>query len=128
MGGFGTSRWWVAVTVWAMVAAGCSSGGKNGAPNGPSTSAPGAEAFTVSLPVVSPPPAQGKGVNEPQPAAPLPDGYVEQEVFVGGTATSFDAVDTPNEGRWTAKPGKTAQYRTRVIVRRPPANKFSGTV
>lgn len=65
----------------------------------------------------------------PQPAAALPDGYALEEYLVGGTATSFEAVDTPLDGTWTVEPGEQADYRTRVIVRRPtdPAT-FSGTV
>lgn len=78
---------------------------------------------------VAPPPAEGKGMALPQPAAALPDGYVLEEYLVGGTATSFDAVETPADGMWTAAPGQQADYRTRVVVRRPsePAA-FSGTV
>jgi hypothetical protein len=49
-------------------------------------------------------------------------------LFLTGTATSFTPDETPNDGRWTVTPGKKATYRTRVIVRRPPAAKFSGTV
>jgi len=78
---------------------------------------------------ITPPPAEGKGVNMPQPAAAAPEGYVTEELFVGGTATSFEAADTPKDGRWSARPDDEAGYRTRVIVRRPasPAD-FSGTV
>src|SRR5262249_53895196 len=108
--------------------AGCSSGSGKPAAKGRTTPAQ-TQSFTPQSPdEIVQPKAAGKGINLPQPAPPLPTGYVEQEFFVGGTATSFDAVDTPHDGRWTAKPGKTAKYRTRVIVRRPPANKFSGTV
>jgi hypothetical protein len=53
---------------------------------------------------------------------------VEEEFFVGGTATRFDPVHTPKDGAWTVEPGDTAPYRTRVLVRRPPADRFSGTV
>src|SRR5262245_13579071 len=129
MARFGSSRGWVAVTLVALVAAGCSSSSKDSATNGGPTSSAQTQSFTPqSADEISQPEVQGKGINRPQPAPPLPAGYVEQEFFVGGTATSFDAVNTPEDGRWTATPGKTAKYRTRVIVRRPPANKFSGTV
>jgi len=70
----------------------------------------------------------GNGVIHPQPSSPLPDGYVEDELFVGGTATRFEPVDTPADGAWTVEADGTAPYRTRVIVRRPPADRFSGTV
>ena len=130
MARFRSSRWWcVGVTVLALGLAACSSGSKGSATdNGPASTAR-TQSFTPRSPdEIVRPKVQGKGINRPQPAPPLPAGYVEQEFFVGGTATSFDAVNTPDDGRWTAKPGKTAKYRTRVIVRRPPANKFSGTV
>jgi hypothetical protein len=78
---------------------------------------------------ITAPPAEGKGVNMPQPAAPLPKGYVMEELLVGGTATRFDSGDTPTDGHWTATPGEEHEYRTRVIVRRPAsADDFSGTV
>ena len=80
-------------------------------------------------PEVTPPPAEGNGVHLPQPAAALPDGYVQEEYFLTGAASSFEAVDTPDDGSWSATPGGTADYRTRVIVRRPArAEDFSGTV
>lgn len=86
--------------------------------------------FTGRSPAeIAPPPAEGKGVNAPQPAAPLPDGYVQEEFIVAGTATSFAAGDTPDDGFWTATPSEEADYRTRVIVRRPMDKAdFSGTV
>ncbi len=72
---------------------------------------------------------EGNGTVPPQPVAPLPPGYVEEELFIGGTATSFEATDTPDDGFWTATPGEEAEYRTRVLVRRPgAAEDFSGTV
>lgn len=78
---------------------------------------------------IAPPPAEGKGIALPQPAAPLPAGYVQEEYLVGGTATRFDPVETPDDGFWTVKPAEDAEYRTRVIVRRPEnAEDFSGTV
>ena len=64
----------------------------------------------------------------PQPAVPAPAGYTEDELFVSGTATSFDSVDTPDNGKWTVSRGHEADYRTRIVVRRPPPEKFSGTV
>ncbi len=78
---------------------------------------------------ITTPAVEGKGINMPQPAAKAPDGYVEEEYFVAGTASSFTAVDTPADGHWTVVPGDDAEYRTRVVVRRPadPAA-FSGTV
>jgi hypothetical protein len=77
---------------------------------------------------ISSPPATG-AINKPQPAPPAPDDYVEEEFFVGGTATRFDAADTPDDGTWNAEPAGDKEYRTRVIVRRPAnGTDFSGTV
>jgi hypothetical protein len=49
---------------------------------------------------------------------PLPDGWVEEEFFIGGTARGF-----------AASAGETAGYTSRILVRRPtdPAD-FNGTV
>jgi hypothetical protein len=67
-------------------------------------------------------------MNRPQPAPELPAGYVEDEFFLAGSALSFDADAPPDDGHWSVKPGASAKYRTRVIVRRPTAAKFNGTV
>lgn len=78
---------------------------------------------------IAAPPTAGKGISLPQPATALPPGFVQEEYFVGGTATRFDPLDTPDDGFWTVEPGAEATYRTRVIVRRPAdAADFSGTV
>lgn len=118
----------------AVVAAGCSSGDDDaggGAAGGDmdetTTTAP---SFDGQAPQeVTEPPADGKGISLPQPAGALPEGYVQEEYFIGGTATSFSAVDTPDDGKWTAEPADEAPYRTRIIVRRPADTAdFSGTV
>jgi hypothetical protein len=60
----------------------------------------------------------------------LPKDYVEQEFAASGKATSYtpEGELTP-DGRWTVKPDETADYKTRVLVRRPKDPKdFSGTV
>ena len=117
--------------VAAAIMVGCSSSDDTGsASDGGSVSTSDAAAsFEVHTPEeIVPPAPEGNGIVLPQPAAPLPDGYVEQELFVSGTATSFDAVDTPDDGAWTAEPTNEAEYRTRVVVRRPTAEDFSGTV
>lgn len=65
----------------------------------------------------------------PQPATALPDGYVEAEYFVAGTATSHRLVGTADaDGFWTAETEGEADYRTRILVRTPPADRFSGVV
>ncbi|MFH1532424.1 MAG: alpha/beta hydrolase domain-containing protein [Pseudomonadota bacterium] len=57
-------------------------------------------------------------------------GYVEEEYFLSGDATSYTA-DEPlgEDGRWVARPDEAMPYTTRIIVRRPSqAAAFSGTV
>ena len=78
---------------------------------------------------IAAPATPGGGPIVPQPAAPLPEGYIEEEYLIGGTATSFEATETPGDGFWVAEPAEEAEYRTRVIVRRPESPEdFSGTV
>ena len=63
-------------------------------------------------------------------AGQLDPGYVEHEFVAAGSATAYTAAGelTP-DGAWTLAPSSEAEYRTRVLVRRPedPAD-FSGTV
>ena len=123
MGGHHRRRVLVAaVLVTLAVLAGCSSDDVGDGEE--------AVTFTARAPEeIAPPPAEGNGIVLPQPASAMPDGYVQEEFLVAGTATRFDAVDTPDDGAWTATPGEEAEYRTRVIVRRPEAARdFSGTV
>jgi len=57
-------------------------------------------------------------------------GYVQDERVAAGTAVSYAAVGPMSrDGRWTFVEDGSADYRTRVVVRRPadPA-RFSGTV
>ncbi len=57
-------------------------------------------------------------------------GYEETEYLVEGTAASYLlAGERTSDGRWEVTPGADAEYRTRIVVRRPtdPA-RFSGTV
>lgn len=56
-------------------------------------------------------------------------GYLEEEYFIEGDATSYDAVATLGvDGEWAVVAAATAPYRSRIIVRRPEASAFSGTV
>ena len=113
----------IVLVVFAALVAGCADD---------DASDPGGEAvsFTGVAPEeIAPPPTEGKGPSVPQPAAPAPEGYVTEELLVGGTATSFTVDDRPQDGHWVATPADEAEYRTRVIVRRPEsAADFSGTV
>jgi ABC-type glycerol-3-phosphate transport system substrate-binding protein len=98
----------VAVLVLALLAAGCA-GDDDGAA-GSSTTEVQQVSFDPRMPdEVAPPPAEGDGITLPQPAPKLPEDYVLEEYLVGGTATSFDAVDTPEDGRWIAEPGEEAE-------------------
>ncbi len=63
-------------------------------------------------------------------AGQLDPGYVEQEFVAAGTAAAYTAEgELTADGAWTLAPSSEAEYRTRVLVRRPedPAD-FSGTV
>lgn len=115
-----------AAVALALIAAGCTSDDKSSE----SATTTAGTRFSVAKPTdVGSPPAAGKGLNHPQPSPALPDGYEEEEFFVSGTATSFDPVETPRDGKWAVKAATTAPYRTRVIVRRPTdPERFSGTV
>jgi hypothetical protein len=57
-------------------------------------------------------------------------GYTEEEYFISGTANSYTS-DQPltEDGMWNVTPKDTADYKTRILVRRPTtAADFSGTV
>lgn len=60
----------------------------------------------------------------------VPDGYVQHEYVAAGTATDYVAEGALTaDGSWTLVPDTTANYRTRVIVRRPAEQtEASGTV
>lgn len=57
-------------------------------------------------------------------------GYVEDEYFIAGTATSYGSgKPLDSDGAWSVVPSGTQPYKTRLLVRRPknPA-RFNGTV
>ena len=58
------------------------------------------------------------------------EGYEELEYVAAGTASSYSAAgEMDADGAWTFEPGASADYRTRVIVRRPAnVGDASGTV
>jgi hypothetical protein len=128
-------RWTASLVVVATLLTSCSSDDPEDAGTTTTTAVDAEQGeatvtYRASAPSdVGPPPAEGDGIALPQPAAAVPDGYVLEELLVGGSATRFDPVDTPEDGRWTVEPAGEADYRTRVVVRRPsdPAA-FSGTV
>ena len=57
-----------------------------------------------------------------------PFGYVTEEFFVSGEATSYKLNDAPTaDGKWNAVPADTAPFVTRIVVVRPSdPTKFNG--
>lgn len=111
----------VNILLLALLVAACS-GGHDGDSNSPA-GVVGRSAEEITGPV------SGGQLVYPQPAVPVPAGYVEEEYFIGGIATSFVLAGAMSaDGFWDAAVNTEANYRTRVIVRRPPADAFSGTV
>jgi len=62
--------------------------------------------------------------------AGLPSGYVEEEWFVSGTATSYaKANEWRTDGLWQATPDEAELYAVRMLVRRPAdVSTFNGIV
>jgi hypothetical protein len=123
----------IAVVTAALLLTACSSSGDDDAASTTTTS--GKKVTTVERPAG--PKAEltelsgGDGVfiGSATPTA-LPKDYVEQEYAASGRATSYapESALTP-DGRWTLSPDQPADYKTRVLVRRPKDPKdFSGTV
>lgn len=129
--------------VLLVTAGACADGGDDTRDDAPVTSAPdpttpaptaGSDATTTqpSPPVtdassparpleVTGPITSGRGT--PQTSTPVDlagAGYVEEEFFVSGEATSYVPVgELGSDGRWTVEPDGTAPFTTRVLVRRP---------
>lgn len=83
----------------------------------------------ITVPEITGPIDTGGGPIVPQPAVAAPEDYVVEEYFLGGEATRYDPVgELGPDGFWDATPAGSAEYRTRVLVRRPPAERFSGVV
>ncbi len=65
-------------------------------------------------------------------ARPEPDlaalGYDETEYVAAGVARAYTSDHWPTDGRLAVAPGPTADYATRVVVRRPPPERASGTL
>jgi hypothetical protein len=71
----------------------------------------------------------GEGILLPLGAAPLPEGYVEEEYLVAGEAISYISEGPlTSDGFWKFTEGNLASYKTRMILRYPPAEQFSGIV
>ncbi|MET7442774.1 alpha/beta hydrolase domain-containing protein [Streptomyces sp. NPDC004082] len=82
-------------------------------------------------PVITVPPEGSRGFPFLAAAEDLGSlGYTESEYFTTGTATSYAKSGIwGSDGRWTVRANTRAEYRTRLLVRRPvDAAKFNGTV
>lgn len=128
----GALRWLAGGLVLALLAGACASdteGEASDAENDESTTEDVVIEDPMRVATVSGP-IEGGTINLPQPAAPLPDGFVEEEYFLSGEATSYSSLETPDDGMWVVEPDEEpAEYATRIIVRRPEnAADFSGTV
>ena len=89
--------------------------------NGPETPIPPEPVFLpVSTPAVSAPPETGEIVLISTSFDFESVGFVQEEFFLSGTATSFTNLnDFGRDGRWEAEPSERAEYKTRVVVYRP---------
>ncbi len=93
----------------------------------PPTTEPPAAELVVSVPSEVVAASGGVGVRATLSQAPLPEGWVEEEFLFGGTATSYASTsDLTTDGAWDVETADTAPFKTRMIVRRPPAAEFSG--
>src|SRR4051812_30478412 len=89
--------------------------------------------FVVAAAVVTGPIAGG---DRGQPFSAMPQAeltqaaYTEAEYFLGGTATAFNPSGPLGpDGMWKVTPGTTADYKVRMLVRRPAEPKaFNGIV
>ena len=118
----------------------CSSDGSEGA------TAPGEDAAPTTEPAPLPDGLEGPitGGTYDLPYLAMPEGwedeygYTEEEFFLSGEATSYEVVDPDTgepadalgaDGRWESVEGDTADFATRLVVRRPrDAADFNGVV
>ncbi len=76
-------------------------------------------------------PADGLGEDILQPLgdSALPEGFSEEEYLVAGEAVSYvPEGPVASDGFWTVTENSAAAYKTRMILRHPPAEQFSGVV
>jgi len=117
-----------AATVALAFATGCTDDGADDAASPRSTRGEDVAAPTVTGPI--------EGGTYDLPFNPAPRGsleandYSEEEYFLAGTATSYlPAEPWGEDGDWTVEEAETADYTTRVLVRRPvDPEEFDGTV
>ncbi|MFT7288314.1 MAG: hypothetical protein ACI87W_002432 [Halieaceae bacterium] len=84
----------------------------------------------VAQPTVETPPDIGAAVLISTSFDFAEQGYVQEEFFLSGSASSFGNLnELANDGRWKAERTDMADYRIRVVVYRPASSSdFSGTV
>lgn len=133
-------RWRTTMAVLGVLALAAAAGcGDDGAAEAPSDEAPvDGETSTTGAPsrptgpaaTLSGPLSSGRGISLASPSAvPLPEGWVEEEYVAAGMATSYKADgELPEDGSFALRPDASAPFRTRIVVHRPPADAFSGTV
>lgn len=122
-------------TALVVVACSAGSGAASASTARPSTTTRAQDPTRAPGPAarISGPLTGGNGINlgsaRTGPAVPT-SGWVEAEYAASGTATSYQSAGPlPADGRFRLTEGPTAEYRTRIVVRRPrrPAA-FNGTV
>lgn len=105
---------------------------KSGAALVATLAAPGAAAAVAPPPKLSGPIAGGKNGHAFGAAGfdLSKHGYVEEEFFFEGTATTYRLVgERSADGRWQAVASGSVPYKSRMLVRRPQdAARFNGTV
>ena len=123
-------RWWLALCVSSLLTA------LSILSLGADTTSPGARpdaSTSVPSPAVTGP-ITGGDRGQAWGALPVGDlskaGYTEAEYFYAGSATAFGEVGTwTGDGAWTSRPTTKADYKVRMLVRRPAdARRFNGIV
>ena len=140
-------RAWAGLAIAGVLLLGACSddGGETSSDPSTTTSAPddtttsAADTSTTTTPTTTVLPPRGEAVAVPTiegpvtggdrrgiPANPSPPelleefGYVEEEFFISGEATSYAGVgELSEDGVWDVEPADTAGYTTRILVRRP---------
>lgn len=85
---------------------------------------------TAPVTITAPPTDQGDAFVPGVRGLPLPDGWVEEELFVSGAATVYTFAHNPPLGPTDITPlEEDVPYTTRIIIRRPVDQKdFNGSV
>jgi hypothetical protein len=118
------------VLLFSVLLMGCSDNDNDKPQVPPIELPPEPEYLPVTEPTVELPPDIGVPVLIGTSFDFAEQGYVQEEFFLSGTASSYSNLnELGSDGRWEAEPADTAEYRTRVLVYRPENSAdFSGTV